>query len=72
MVGGMHGGGIHGGGACMVGGRGQGGMNGRQMATAVGGTHPTGMQSCTCRILNTGPSGEWLHALQGTDRQNHR
>ena len=47
-------------GACMAG----------EMATAVGGTHSTGMHSCTCRILNTGPCGEWLHALQGTDRQN--
>ena len=36
--------GMHGGGACMAG----------ETATAVGGTHPTGMHSCTCRILNTG------------------
>ena len=59
-------------------GRGQGGMYGGgaymagETATAVDGTHSTGIHYCTCRILNTGPCGEWLHAIQGTDRQNHR
>ena len=49
--GGMHGGerGMHGKGAC-VGSvhSGGGGMYAKEMATAVGGKHPTGMHSCLC------------------------
>ena len=54
MAGGMCGGGVHGGGACMAGGMcGRGPcMCGRRDATAVGGTHPTGMHSCFWKILN--------------------
>ena len=39
-------GGMHGRGACMAGGMHGGGVCSGQMATEVGGMHPTGMRSC--------------------------
>ena len=48
--GGMHGGerGMHGKGACVGSVHSGGGMYAKEMATVVGGKHPTGMHSCLC------------------------